>query len=101
MLVRRCQGPAAEARGRQADRVGGPRAQYRQARLEAIGLAPDERGFIEVDDHCRTAQPGVFAIGDVVRGPMLAHKGEDEGVMVAELIAGQQSAHRLQHASPG
>ena len=58
--------------------------------LEAIGLAPNERGFIEVDDHCRTAQPGVFAIGDVVRGPMLAHKGEDEGVMVAELIAGQQ-----------
>ena len=58
--------------------------------LESIGLAPNERGFIEVDDHCRTAQPGVFAIGDVVRGPMLAHKGEDEGVMVAELIAGQQ-----------
>jgi dihydrolipoamide dehydrogenase len=58
--------------------------------LETIGLAPNERGFIEVDDHCRTAQPGVFAIGDVVRGPMLAHKGEDEGVMVAELIAGQQ-----------
>ena len=58
--------------------------------LESIGLAPNERGFIEVDDNCRTAQPGVFAIGDVVRGPMLAHKGEDEGVMVAELIAGQQ-----------
>lgn len=58
--------------------------------LESIGLAPDARGFIEVDDHCRTRQPGVFAIGDVVRGPMLAHKGEDEGVMVAELIAGQK-----------
>ncbi len=58
--------------------------------LEAIGLSANERGFIEVDDHCRTKVPGVFAIGDVVRGPMLAHKGEDEGVMVAELIAGQQ-----------
>ncbi len=58
--------------------------------LDSIGLKVDERGFIEVDDHCRTALPGVFAIGDVVRGPMLAHKGEDEGVMVAELIAGQK-----------
>ncbi|MEY4725289.1 MAG: hypothetical protein RL043_1438 [Pseudomonadota bacterium] len=58
--------------------------------LKAIGLATDERGFIPVDDHCRTSKPNVYAIGDVVRGPMLAHKGEDEGVMVAELIAGQK-----------
>ena len=58
--------------------------------LENVGLAPDARGFIEVDERCRTRLPGVYAIGDVVRGPMLAHKGEDEGVMVAELIAGQQ-----------
>jgi dihydrolipoamide dehydrogenase len=58
--------------------------------LDAINLAVDARGFIPVDDHCRTAMPNVFAIGDVVRGPMLAHKGEDEGVMVAELIAGQK-----------
>ncbi|UCE31462.1 MAG: dihydrolipoyl dehydrogenase, partial [Burkholderiales bacterium] len=58
--------------------------------LESIGLAPDARGFIEVDDHCRTHAPNVFAVGDVVRGPMLAHKGGDEGVMVAELIAGQR-----------
>jgi dihydrolipoamide dehydrogenase len=58
--------------------------------LEAIGLAPDERGFIPVDDHCATTLPNVWAIGDVVRGPMLAHKGEDEGVMVAERIAGQK-----------
>jgi dihydrolipoamide dehydrogenase len=57
--------------------------------LESVGLATDARGFIEVDEHCRTKLPGIFAIGDVVRGPMLAHKGEDEGVMVAELIAGQ------------
>ena len=58
--------------------------------LDAIGLTTDARGFIEVDDHCRTKVPGVYAIGDVVRGPMLAHKGEDEGVMVAEIIAGQR-----------
>jgi len=58
---------------------------------EAVGLKIDARGFIEVDEHCRSSLPGVFAIGDVVRGPMLAHKGEEEGVMVAELIAGQKS----------
>ncbi len=56
---------------------------------EVVGLKLDSRGFIEVDKNCRTALPRVFAIGDVVRGPMLAHKGEDEGVMVAEIIAGQ------------
>ncbi len=58
--------------------------------LDAIGLAADERGFIPVDEQCRTAIPNVYAIGDAVRGPMLAHKAEDEGVMVAELIAGQK-----------
>jgi dihydrolipoamide dehydrogenase len=58
--------------------------------LDAIGLADDERGFIPVDEHCATSLPNVWAIGDVVRGPMLAHKAEDEGVMVAELIAGQK-----------
>ncbi len=57
---------------------------------EAVGLKIDSRGFIEVDAHCRSNLPNVFAIGDVVRGPMLAHKGEEEGVMVAELIAGQK-----------
>ena len=55
-----------------------------------IGLKVDARGFIEVDDHCRTNLANVYAIGDVVRGPMLAHKAEDEGVMVAEIIAGQK-----------
>jgi dihydrolipoamide dehydrogenase len=55
-----------------------------------VGLAVDERGFVAVDGHCRTNLPNVWAIGDVVRGPMLAHKAEDEGVMVAELIAGQK-----------
>ncbi|AST31851.2 dihydrolipoyl dehydrogenase [Ralstonia solanacearum] len=58
--------------------------------LEAIGLAADQRGFIEVDDHCATKLPNLWAIGDVVRGPMLAHKAEDEGVAVAERIVGQK-----------
>jgi dihydrolipoamide dehydrogenase len=53
------------------------------------GVAVDARGFIEVDAHCRTAVPHVWAVGDVVRGPMLAHKGKEEGVMVADLIAGK------------
>jgi dihydrolipoamide dehydrogenase len=56
---------------------------------ENIGLKLDAKGFIEVDKNCRTALPRLYAVGDVVRGPMLAHKGEDEGVMVAEIIAGQ------------
>jgi dihydrolipoamide dehydrogenase len=55
---------------------------------EAAGLKLDERGFIEVDAECRTSLPGVWAIGDVVRGPMLAHKAEEEGVAVAERVAG-------------
>jgi dihydrolipoamide dehydrogenase len=55
---------------------------------EGTGVALDERGFIQVDEHCRTRVPNVWAIGDVVRGPMLAHKGKEEGVMVADLIAG-------------
>ena len=55
-----------------------------------VGLKVSDRGFIEVDDHCKTNLPNVYAIGDVVRGPMLAHKAEDEGVAVAETIAGQK-----------
>ena len=56
---------------------------------EAVGLQLDERGAIVVDDDCKTNLPGVWAVGDVVRGPMLAHKAEEEGVAVAERIAGQ------------
>ena len=56
---------------------------------EAVGLALDERGAIVVDGDCKTNLPGVWAVGDVVRGPMLAHKAEEEGVAVAERIAGQ------------
>ncbi len=55
-----------------------------------VGVKLTERGFIDVDDHCKTNLPNVYAIGDVVRGPMLAHKAEDEGVAVAETIAGQK-----------
>ena len=54
-----------------------------------IGLKLDGNGYIDVDEHCRTNLPNIYAIGDVVRGPMLAHKGSAEGVAVAELIAGQ------------
>ncbi|MBX9796489.1 dihydrolipoyl dehydrogenase [Sphingomonas sp.] len=56
--------------------------------LAAAGLATNARGQIEIDHHFRTAVPGIWAIGDVVPGPMLAHKAEDEGVAVAENIAG-------------
>ena len=58
--------------------------------LESVGLGVDTRGFVPVNDYCETSIAGVYAVGDVVRGPMLAHKGEDEGVMVAEIIAGQK-----------
>ncbi len=56
---------------------------------EAVGLKLDERGFVAVDDDCKTNLANVWAVGDVVRGPMLAHKAEEEGVAVAERIAGQ------------
>lgn len=57
--------------------------------LDSIGVKVNERGFIEVDDDCRTHAANVWAIGDVVRGPMLAHKASEEGVAVAERMAGQ------------
>jgi dihydrolipoamide dehydrogenase len=56
---------------------------------EGTGVKADDRGRVEVDEHCWTGVDGVWAIGDCVRGPMLAHKGSEEGVMVAELIAGK------------
>ncbi len=62
---------------------------------ENVGLELDERGFIQIDSENRTNLPNVYAIGDVVAGPMLAHKASEEGVAVAERIAGQQS--RLNH----
>ena len=57
--------------------------------LAEAGVALDERGRIKVDAHLQTNVPGIYAIGDVIAGPMLAHKAEDEGVAVAEIIAGQ------------
>ncbi len=60
--------------------------------VESVGLKLDDKGRVDVDEHCCTNLPNVWAVGDVIRGPMLAHKGMEEGVMVAELIAGQ-AAH--------
>ncbi|MEJ1161873.1 dihydrolipoyl dehydrogenase [Prosthecomicrobium sp. N25] len=57
--------------------------------LEEVGVARDNRGRVEIDAHFRTSVPGIYALGDVVKGPMLAHKAEDEGVAVAEILAGQ------------
>ncbi len=57
--------------------------------VETVGLKLDDRGFVVVDEDCKTNLPNVWAVGDVVRGPMLAHKAEAEGVAVAERIAGQ------------
>lgn len=59
--------------------------------LELVGIVPDARGFIPVDDHFRTSAPGVWAIGDCVPGPMLAHKAEEDGVSCVEGIAGRWS----------
>jgi dihydrolipoamide dehydrogenase len=56
---------------------------------EGTGVEVDERGFVKVDHECRTAAANVWAVGDLVRGPMLAHKGKEEGVVVADLIAGK------------
>jgi dihydrolipoamide dehydrogenase len=61
-----------------------------QLGLENIGITPDEKGRIPVDDHLQTSVPGIYAIGDVVKGPMLAHKAEEEGIFVAEIMAGQK-----------
>lgn len=58
--------------------------------LDKAGVALDERGRVQTDNHYRTSIPGIYAIGDVIAGPMLAHKAEDEGVAVAEIIAGQE-----------
>ncbi len=58
--------------------------------LDSVGIEPDRRGMIEVDERFATKAPGVYAIGDVIRGPMLAHKAEEEGVALAEILAGQK-----------
>ena len=67
--------------------------------LETVGVALD-RGRVVIDDHFATNVPGIYAIGDVVRGPMLAHKAEDEGIAVAEILAGQHG-HVNYNVIPG
>jgi len=58
--------------------------------LENVGIGTDDKGRIEVDHHLQTSVPGIYAIGDVIKGAMLAHKAEEEGVFVSELIAGEK-----------
>ncbi|MBN2194553.1 MAG: dihydrolipoyl dehydrogenase [Polyangiaceae bacterium] len=67
----------------------GRRPNTRTLNVTEVGLLLDERGYIHVDEVCRTNLPNVYAVGDVVRGPMLAHKASEEGVMVVERITGQ------------
>ncbi len=74
-----------------ADRVVvaiGRRPYTKDLLADGTGVALDARGFVQVDEHCRTGAENVWAIGDCVRGPMLAHKGKEEGVAVADAIAG-------------
>jgi dihydrolipoamide dehydrogenase len=68
--------------------------------LDAVGVARDKRGRVEIDAHFATSVPGIYAIGDVVRGPMLAHKAEDEGMALAEILAGQ-AGHVNYEVIPG
>ena len=68
--------------------------------LEALGVARDDYGRIETDGHFKTSVAGIYAIGDVISGPMLAHKAEDEGVALAEMLAGQ-AAHVNYDVIPG
>jgi dihydrolipoamide dehydrogenase len=59
--------------------------------VNEVGLLLDERGYVHVDEFCRTNLPNIYAVGDVVRGPMLAHKASEEGIMVVERITGEQT----------
>ena len=68
--------------------------------LETVGIKTNKMGQIEVDDHLRTAVPSIYAIGDVIRGPMLAHKGEEEGIAAVETIKGMVG-HVNYDAIPG
>lgn len=68
--------------------------------LDALGIATDARGCIEVNDHYQTSVPSIYAIGDVIKGPMLAHKAEEEGVACVEMLAGQKP-HVNYDAIPG
>lgn len=70
----------------------GRRPQSQNLLAADSGVKLDERGFIFVNEYCETEMPGIYAVGDIVRGPMLAHKASEEGVMVAERIAGKKAA---------
>jgi len=65
--------------------------------LENVGIVPDKRGVIQTDDHWKTSAKGIWAIGDVIRGPMLAHKAEEEGIAVVEDIA--SGSHGVGHVN--
>lgn len=68
--------------------------------LDNVGVKTNDRGQVEIDDHFRTSVANIYAVGDLVRGPMLAHKAEEEGVAVAEIISGQHG-HVNYHTCPG
>ncbi len=78
----------------------GRRAYTKNLGLETMGIGTDKLGRIEIDSHFQTPVPGIYAIGDVVQGPMLAHKAEEEGVAAAEIMAGQ-AGHVNYDAIPG
>ena len=78
-----------DGRRRRGAGLGRPRALHRGARSRSRGCGERQKGRVIVDAHYATNVPGIYAIGDVIAGPMLAHKAEDEGVAVAEIIAGQ------------
>lgn len=67
--------------------------------IEALGIQKDQRGFVQVNEHFQTNVPSIYAIGDLIPGPMLAHKAEEEGVAVAEILAGQ-AGHVNYHTVP-
>jgi dihydrolipoamide dehydrogenase len=69
----------------------GRRPNTQDLNVTEVGLLLDERGLVHVNEFCRTNLPNIYAVGDVVRGPMLAHKGSEEGIMVVERIAGQKT----------
>jgi len=77
----------------------GRRPQTAGLGLETLGLAPNKQGFLEVDENYQTSVPGIFAIGDLIPGPMLAHKASDEGVVCVERMAGQHASLNY-HAIP-
>lgn len=81
--------------------AAGRRAHTEGLGLDKVGVKMDDRGRVEVDEHLRTNVSNIYAIGDVIKGPMLAHKAEDEGLIAAEIIAGVGSGHLDYNCVPG